>query len=90
MIKYSEKIKKLVEKRKIPLNIFQHIHNAFIAIDRTQDLQLFDIKRLKGNNESRAYYRLRKGDYRSIFYIEDGDIFVIALDKRDEVYKKWQ
>lgn len=89
MIKYDLKIKKRYEKGKIPLSIFQHIHNAFIAIDHTRDLQLFDIKRLK-SNENRVYYRLRKGDYRAIFYIENENIFVIVLDKRDEVYKKWQ
>jgi mRNA interferase RelE/StbE len=89
MIRYESKIKKRFEKGKIPLNIFQHIHNAFIAIDHTKDLNLFDVKRLK-NKDERVYFRLRKGDYRAIFYYENDDIYVIALDKREEVYKKWQ
>lgn len=65
-----------------------HIHNAFIAIDKTKDLSLFDIKKLKEASE-RNYYRLRKGKYRAIFYIENENVFVIALDKRENVYKKW-
>lgn len=49
------------------------------------------IKQLKKSEEkSRIYYRLRKGKYRAIFYIEEENIFVIAIDKREEVYKKWQ
>jgi len=88
MIKYEAKIKKMINKGKIPIEVFKHIHNAFIALEKTQDLQLFDIKRLK-SNLNREYYRLRKGNYRAIFYIEKEDVFVIALDKRDEVYKKW-
>ena len=89
MIKYEAKINKLIKKGKIPIEIFKHIHNAFVAIDKTGDLQLFDIKRLK-TNLKREYYRLRKGNYRAIFYFEKDDIFIIALDKRDEVYRKWQ
>ena len=60
-------------------------------IDFTKDLSLFDIKQLKQSKETqRVYYRLRKGKYRAIFYLESSDIFVIAVGKREEVYKKWQ
>ena len=57
----------------------------------TKDLNLFDIKQLKlSESTERIYYRIRKGKYRSIFYLENKDIYVIALDKREEVYKRWQ
>jgi mRNA interferase RelE/StbE len=86
-----EEIVKRIGKNLIPHEIFLHINNAFTAIDTTKDLNLFDIKQLKMSKEaSRIYYRLRKGKYRAVFYIEDDDIFVVALDKREEVYKKWQ
>ena len=88
MNKYENKIRKTLKKGKIPKDIFIHIHNAFIAIDKTKDLTLFDIKQLKETTK-RNYFRLRKGKYRAIFYIERHNIFVIALDKREEVYKKW-
>lgn len=88
MIYFENEILKNIEKRKVPVNVFEHINNAFIAIDRTKDLELFDIKKLK-TSEKRTYYRLRKGKYRAIFYFENKDIYVIALDKRSEVYKKW-
>ena len=69
--------------------MFIHINNAFLAIDLTKDLKLFDIKAMK-ESEDRKYYRLRKGKYRAIFYIAVNDIYVVALDKREDVYKKWQ
>ena len=42
--------------------------NAFLSLDLTKDLGLFDIKKIKGNFD-REYYRLRKGKYKAIFYI---------------------
>jgi mRNA interferase RelE/StbE len=91
MIQYLEEILKQVKKGLIPKSIFVHFNNAFSSIDITKDLTLFDIKQLKENSElKRTYYRLRKGKYRSIFYIESNDIYVVALDKREDVYKKWQ
>jgi len=61
---------------------------VFIALDTTHDLGLFDIKRLKAN-EKRTYYRVRKGKYRAIFYIEDNYYYVISIAKREEVYDQW-
>jgi mRNA interferase RelE/StbE len=91
MIRYLEAIVKRIEKGKIPKEIFVHINNALISIDMTKDLSLFDIKKMKESEErKRIYYRLRKGKYRAIFYIEDDDIYVVALDKREDVYKKWE
>ena len=91
MIQYAEDIVKRISKGLIPKEIFLHLNNAFMAIDTTKDLNLFDIKQLNLSKETnRIYFRLRKGKYRAIFYFEDDDIFVIALDKREEVYRKWQ
>jgi len=91
MIKYAEDIVKRISKGLIPKDIFLHINNAFTAIDITKDLKLFDIKQLKVSKESsRVYYRLRKGKYRAIFYVDKKDIIVIALDKREDIYTKWQ
>ena len=62
-----------------------------MALDLTKDLRLFDIKQLKTSKETeRTYYRIRKGKYRAIFYLDGDTIMVIALDKREDVYKKWQ
>ena len=88
MIKYELKVYKSIKRGKIPKDIFEHINNVFVAIDKTKDLTLFDIKKLKEATK-RNYFRLRKGKYRAIFYIENNNIFVIAIDKREEVYKKW-
>jgi mRNA interferase RelE/StbE len=91
MVRYAEDIAKRISKGLIPQNIFLHINNAFTAIDVTKDLNLFDVKQLKISAEAgRIYYRLRKGKYRAIFYVENNDILVIALDKREDIYRKWQ
>ena len=89
MIRYLEDIQKRIRKGLLPKEIFGHFNNAFESLDLTKDLDLFDIKRLKENGP-RKYFRLRKGKYRAIFYIEGEDIYVVALDKREDVYKKWQ
>jgi mRNA interferase RelE/StbE len=91
MIRYDEEIVKRIGKGLIPQEIFLHIDNAFTAIDITKDLNLFDIKQVKMSKEtSRIYYRIRKGKYRALFYIEENDIWVVALDKREDIYRKWQ
>lgn len=91
MVKYSDEILKRIKKGLIPKEIFVHFNNAFMSLDLTKDLNLFDIKQLKISAEkTKIYYRLRKGKFRSIFYLEEENIHVIALDKREEVYKRWQ
>jgi len=89
MVRYLEDIQKQIKKGQIPKEVFGHFSNAFESLDLTKDLDLFDIKKLKENSK-RDYFRLRKGKYRAIFYIEGEDIYVVALDKREDVYKKWQ
>ena len=88
MIKYAEEIAKKISNGTIPKSIFLHVNNTFIALNTTKDLNLFDIKQLKKSKETnRLYYCLRKEKYRAIFYLENGNIFVVALDKREDIYK---
>ncbi len=89
MIYYESDVKKSVSKGLIPKDVFKRINNAFVAMDACNDLGLFDIKKLK-SSEQRTYYRLRKGKYRAIFYIESGNYFVIKIAKREEVYHQWE
>ena len=89
MIRYEDEVLKSVKKGRLSKEVFKLFHNAFIALEKTNDLNLFDIKRLK-SNEKRIYYRLRKNKYRAIFYIENENYFVISIAKREEVYKQWE
>ncbi len=89
MVYYEDVIKKSVKKGTISKAVFQRFNNVFISLDTTNDLGLFDIKKLK-TSEKRSYYRLRKGKYRAIFYIEAKDYYVISIAKREEVYKQWE
>lgn len=85
MIYYEKEVKKSVRKGLISGDVFKRFHNAFIALEATGDLGLFDIKKLK-SSEKKTYYRLRKGKYRAIFYIENNNYYVISIAKRAEVY----
>ncbi|MBI5848792.1 MAG: hypothetical protein HZB31_12770 [Nitrospirae bacterium] len=89
MVVYEENVKKAVAKGYLPKDVFLRFNNVFIALDTTHDLSLFDIKKIK-SSEKRTYYRVRKGKYRAIFYIEDNSYFVISIAKREEVYDKWE
>ena len=89
MVFYESKIKETVKKGTIPPNVFKRFDNVFISLDITNDLGLFDIKKLKSSGK-RTYYRLRKGKYRAIFFVEKKNYYVIPLAKREEVYKKWE
>jgi len=89
MVFYEENVKKAFKKGLIPKEIVQRVHNVFLSLDLTKDMGLFDIKRMKGCF-SREYYRLRKGKYRAIFYLEDTNIMVVHIGKREEVYEQWQ
>jgi mRNA interferase RelE/StbE len=88
MVYYDKNLQKALNKGDIPKQILKLFHHAFQALDLTKDLNLFDIKKLKGNFK-RDYFRLRKGKYRAIFYIENNDFFIIHIGKRDEVYETW-
>ena len=89
MVRYEDAIKKAVKKGTLPREVFQRFNNVFIALDATNDLGLFDIKKLK-SSEQRSYYRLRKGKFRAIFYIEKKNYYVLSIAKREEVYKQWE
>ena len=89
MIFYEKAVQKSIHKWEIPSEIVKNFHNAFLSLDLTKDLNLFDIKKLKGNFD-RIYYRLRKGKYRAIFYIDKDDFYIIYIGKREEVYSKWE
>jgi len=89
MIYYEKAVQKSYKKGEIPKRVMKLFHNAFLSIDATKDMNLFDIKQIKGSYD-RDYYRLRKSKYRALFYFSGEDIYIIYIGKRDEVYKKWE
>jgi mRNA interferase RelE/StbE len=89
MIFYEKDVKKSIRKGLIPKGVFRRFNNAFVALDVTGDLGLFDVKKLK-SSEKRTYYRLRRGKYRAVFYIEKRNYYVISIATREEVYHKWE
>ncbi|NIX14953.1 MAG: hypothetical protein GWN11_03480 [Candidatus Dadabacteria bacterium] len=88
MIYYEQEVQKFLNKRDLPKEVFKLFNDVFVALDKTKNLKLFDIKKLK-EQQDRDYYRLRKGKYRAIFYIENSNFYIINISKREEVYKRW-
>jgi len=86
VIFYNSDIKKNIKKGNLLKEIARLFHHAFQALDTTMDMNLFDIKKLVSNSEQ-DYNRLRKGKYRAIFTMEDGNFHILSIAKRDEVYK---
>ena len=89
MIFYEKSVQKSFEKGEIPKRIMLLFHNAFLSLNLTKDMSLFDIKKIKGSF-NRDYFIIRKSKYRAIFYILDNDYYIIYIGKREEVYDKWQ
>jgi len=89
MIFYEKAVQKAIKKGDVPKEIIRLMHNAFLSLELTNDFNLFDIKKIKGDY-SRDYFRLRKGKYRAIFYIENSDYYIIYIGKREEVYRSWE
>jgi len=85
MVFYEDEVIKALKKGFIPKEVFKNFHETFMKIDSTKKILEFDIKQLKTSGE-RVYYRLRKGKFRAIFYIENQNYYA----KREEVYKKWK
>ncbi|MCA1755611.1 MAG: hypothetical protein LC641_13140 [Spirochaeta sp.] len=88
MVYYESAVRKALTKGKVPRSVARTIHNALISLDATRDFALFDLKEMRGDYQ-RTYFRLRKGKYRAVFYVED-DLFVVHVGKRDEVYRLWE
>ncbi len=89
MIFYEDEVLRHIKQGKIPKEIIRLFNNAFIALETTNDINLFDIKRLKSNSE-KSYYRIKKSKYRAIFYVENKNYYIISIAKRGEVYQQWE
>ncbi|SIQ99667.1 mRNA interferase RelE/StbE [Alkalispirochaeta americana] len=89
MVRYENAVRKDIKTRTIPPRVIKTIHTALTVLDQTRDLQLFDVKEMRGSFR-RTYYRLRKGKYRAIFFFDDQGVAVVHLGKREEVYRLWE
>lgn len=72
------------------LEKLEHETREFVK-EKLQMLQavenpLFFAKKLKGR---RNYYRFRVGNYRIIFRLEKGDIFLVSVMHRKDVYENF-
>ena len=76
-----KKAKKFIDK--LPKNERIRIVRAIETLPNGED-----IKKLKGHNN---LLRLRVGDYRIIYTIDNGEltIYVIDIDNRGEIYKRY-
>ena len=79
MIKYHKQAEKFI--------LSQDKTAALRLYGAIEQLPLGDVKRIQGKKEP-PLYRLRVGDYRVIFCIEEDIITVLRVDNRGDIYKK--
>jgi len=79
-IKWEERALRETQKlgRSISTRIFKKVDNL------RENLNSLDIKRLKGEDK----FRLRVGDYRVIFSIENPSIVIWKVGHRKNIYKR--
>lgn len=77
----KKKAKKFIDK--LPVNERKRVVSAIERLPNGED-----IKRLKGYDD---LLRLRVGDYRIIYTIDNGKliVYVIDVDNRGDVYKRY-
>ncbi len=77
----KKKAKKFIDK--LPVNERRRV---VAAIERLPDGE--DIKKLKGYDD---LLRLRVGDYRIIYTVDNGKliVYVVDIDNRGDVYKRY-
>ncbi len=85
--------KPLIKKYKkglIPRYIFNNITTALIEVDKTKNIDLYDITDMQDQHQKYKYYyyRIRKGDYRGIFYFdEENNTHLFMIATREDIYK---
>ena len=86
---YRIEIKRAPEKAiaRLPKNIKRGVRSAIDQL-ATDPRPRGSIK-LQGQNE--AYYRIRVGDWRVIYYVDDGKLIVLVVEfgPRGSVYENW-
>lgn len=86
---YRKLVRKRIEKRKLPQQLWHDFRDAFSSLAMTMNFRLFDIKKLTTKG-SIAYYRLRIGKYRALFRFDALAIYVEDIAPRAEVYRAWR
>lgn len=79
----KKKAKKFIDK--LPMNERKRIAYAIEQLPNGED-----IKELKGK-KNKGLYRLRVGDYRIIYSVDNGELIVYVVDvgNRGEIYKRY-
>ena len=77
MDKISKALKKFNEKEK-------QIIQSVLADIKKEKYQQYEVKKLKGYD---GVFRIRKGNIRIIFRISNGEVFIVAVERRsDTIY----
>lgn len=79
----KKKAKKFIDK--LPKNERKRIASEIGQLPNGED-----IKKLKGEN-NKGLFRLRVGDYRIIYSVDNGELIVYVIDagNRGEIYKRY-
>ena len=87
MTKFQIEFKKSAEKEfhKLTASVQERIRDSLVLLSHNPRTQILDIKKLKGFE---ALYRMRVGDYRVLYELNNNKlvIIVVKLGHRRDVY----
>ncbi len=89
MLKTSKIVDKKLKKHQFDNRKFRQIYQAVLKIDETKNIKLYDCIEMQDQHQKlmRTYYRIKKGDYRGVFYFEDNDTVLYNVGVKPDVYK---
>ncbi len=83
-IVFSKQFEKQISKLRNP-DLEEGIGKAILEIKQANSLQeIPNIKKMKNHDSA---YRKRVGNYRIGFFYEDGEVFVVTVLHRKDIYK---
>ena len=88
MLIIEDTVKKTLKKHLVPKHIYVNIYNALTTVDEIKNVDLFDITDMQDQYQKYKYhyYRIKKGNYRGIFYFDGDNTHLYAMGKRETVY----
>ncbi len=86
---YSAHVAKAVKKHQLPKEVWEDFRDAFEALAASRNFRLFDIKKMMIKGPY-VYFRLRVRQYRALFHVTSGHIYVEEIGPRGEIYRRWR
>ena len=71
------------DAKKLSKQVQQELKELILKLEKSENLEAFDTKKLSGYKNA---YRIRLGNYRIGYYLENGVIILSRIAKRNDIY----